>query len=148
MLADDIIEPSTSPYCTYPVLAPKKDGGILYAGSRKLNSVTIADKTPLHDTEDLFASLKDSKYFGLIDLRWGFWHIPIKPSQRHYTAFRTPSGLWQFKRMPFGLINAPAWFQRWTSSIFSDLRFKESSCIWMTFSYTPKLSKSSYNYSN
>ena len=125
MLEDDIIEPSTSPYCTYPVLAPKKDGGIRFAVDyRKLNSVTVPDKTPLPKIEDLFAAIKDSSYFGLIDLRWGFWHIPIVKNQRHFTAFRTPSGLWQFKRMPFGLINAPAWFQRWTSAIFSDLRYK------------------------
>ena len=123
MIEDGVVEPSISPYCTYPVLAAKKDGGIRFAVDyRKLNNATIKDKTPLPRIEDLIAAVEGSKFFALFDLRGGFWHIPIHPAQKHLTAFRTHRGLYQFRVMPFGLVNAPATFQRWMECIFGDLR--------------------------
>jgi transposase InsO family protein len=122
MVEQDVLEPSISPYCTYPVLVPKKDGGIRFAiDYRKLNSVTIPDKTPLPRPENLYAAIRGSSYFILMDLRSGFWHIPVKSTQRHFTAFSTHHGHWQFKRMPYGVINGPPAFQRWMNHVFSDL---------------------------
>jgi transposase InsO family protein len=125
MIRDEVVETSISPYCTYPVLAAKKDGGIRFAiDYRRLNNVTIKDKTPLPRLEDLIAAVEGSKYFALLDLRGGFWHIPIHPAQKHFTAFRTHRGLYQFRVMAFGLVNGPATFQRWMENIFGDLRYQ------------------------
>lgn len=123
MLQDKVVEISSSPYCTYPVMVHKKDGTWKVAVDyRKLNEVTVVDKTPLPRIEDLIASTEGSKYFGLLDLRGGFWHIKLRRSQRHLTAFRTHMGLYQFRVMPYGLVNAPATFQRWMNDLFGDLR--------------------------
>ena len=124
MINDKVISPSTSPWCTYPVLTPKPDGTIRFAiDYRRLNSVTVPDKTPLPRIEDLIASVEGSKYFGLLDLRGVFWHIPIRDDQRHFTAFRTHRDLYEFNVMPFGLINAPGTFQRWTNDLFRKRRY-------------------------
>lgn len=64
MLRDGVINLSTSPYCTYPVLAAKKDGGIRFAiDYRKVNEVTVADKTPLPRIEDLIDAVESGKFF-------------------------------------------------------------------------------------
>lgn len=122
MLEDDIIEASTSPYRTYPVLVAKKDGTVRFAiDFRKLNLITLPDKKPLPRIEDLIAQVRDAEYFCLLDLRSGFWQIPIRPDQRHLTAFSTHHGHWHFKRMPFGVVNGPATFQRWIETMVGDL---------------------------
>lgn len=124
MMRDGVISPSASPWCTYPVLAPKKDGGIRVAiDYRRLNSVTVPDKSPLPRIEDLIMAVEGSKYFSLLDLRMGFWHVPLRESMKQVTAFRTHRGLYHFNVMPFGLVNAPATFQRWTSDMFRDKRY-------------------------
>ena len=70
MIRDGVVEHSVSPYCTYPVLVAKKDGSVRFAVDyRRLNAVTIPDKTPIPRIEDLIASLEGSKYFALLDLR-------------------------------------------------------------------------------
>ena len=123
MLEKDVIEPSNSPYRFYPVLAQKKDGEVRFAiDFRGLNSVTVADRYPIPRIEEIFAEIKASTHFVLLDLSSGFWHIPLNPSQRHFTAFSTHRGHWQFKRLPFGVINGPASFQRWMDIVLGDLR--------------------------
>ena len=124
MLADNVIVHSDSPYCAYPVIVPKPDGSLRIAVDyKKLNDVTIRDKRPLPRIEDLIQFLEGSVFFALLDLRAGFWQIPVHPKSQQCTAFRTHRGLYQFKVMPFGLTNAPAVFQRWTNDMFRDLRY-------------------------
>lgn len=123
MIRDGVCEPTNSPYCTYPVLVPKADGGVRFAVDyRKLNALTIPDKMPLPRIEDLIALTEESVYFALLDLRGGFWQIPMRAEHKKYTAFRTHQGLYHFKTMPFGLINAPSTFQRWMNTLLGDLR--------------------------
>lgn len=125
MLEDGVISPSSSPYATYPVMVLKPDGGIRLAiDYRRLNNLTVTDAMPLPNIRDLLYAIEGSKYFTLIDLRAGFWQIPMAENSKHLTAFRTHRGHYQFNVMPFGLKNAPATFQRWTNDLFKDLRYK------------------------
>ncbi|EZG43043.1 putative enzymatic polyprotein, partial [Gregarina niphandrodes] len=90
---------------------------------RPLNKFTITDKYPLPKLSELIRSLKDSKFFVALDLRGGCWQIPMADNSIQYTAFRTSTGLYEFKVMPFGLTNAPATFQRSMNFLLDDLRY-------------------------
>lgn len=90
---------------------------------RALNKITVKDKYPLPLKEDQIDRLSGYKYFISLDLFSGFFQIPLSPKSIPYTAFVTPDGMYEFLRMPFGLANAPAVFQRMINIVFSELRF-------------------------
>lgn len=124
MLKDGVIRPSCSNYSLQPVLVMKKTGDWRFCiDFRPLNRITIADKYPLPRISDLIHSIKGSRYFVALDLRAGYWQIPMDEDSIKYTAFRCPSGFFEFVVMPFGLTNAPATFQRMMDMIFGDFRF-------------------------
>ena len=113
MLKMGVIEPSRSAFSAPVVLVKKPDGSNRFCCDyRELNKVTKTDAEPIPDTEALFAKLANSRYFTKIDLTKGYWQIPVKKEDRHKTAFQTPLGLFQWTRMPFGLVTAPATFAR------------------------------------
>jgi hypothetical protein len=117
LLKHDQIEPSSSPYCNPLRPVEKPDGRIrMCCDFRKLNSITIPDSYPLPRIIDTLDSLAHAKYFGLIDLAAGYHQIPLRPEDRAKTAFATREGFWQWKRMPEGVINGPATFQRFMDS--------------------------------
>ena len=108
-----IIEPSNSPWSSPLVPIKKPDGTVrLCVDYRKLNRVTIADKFPMPNLTDSIYSLHGTKYFTTLDLVRGYYQMEIEPDSREYTAFSTSQGHWQFKRLSFGLKNAPSAFQR------------------------------------
>ena len=121
-----VIEPAASPYNAPVVLVNKKEGDVRFCVDyRRLNDVTVFDAEPLPDTEYLFSTLKEAKYFTKIDLSKGFWQIPIKKELRHLTAFTTPSGQYQFTVMPFGLKTAVASFSRMMRALLEPLKCKD-----------------------
>ena len=113
MLDLEIIEPSKSPYSSPVVLVRKKDGSCRFCiDFRGLNKITVFDAEPIPNVEDLFVRLAHSWFFTKIDLAKGYWQILVLPEDRPKTAFATHQGLFQFIRMPFGLVSAPAVFAR------------------------------------
>ena len=113
MLAMGIIEKSKSSYAAPVVLVQKKDGSCRFCiDYRALNKITRFDAEPIPVMDSLFAEISKAKFFTKIDLAKGYWQIAIKPEDRPKTAFATHLGLYQFTRMPFGLLSAPAVFAR------------------------------------
>ena len=116
----DIIEPSKSPFSSPVVPVRKKDGSIrLCVDYRRLNAATKPDKFPLPNLTDSVFGLQGTQFFTSLDLVRGYYQLPLDASCREYTAFSTPRAHWQFKRLSFGLKNAPAAFQRELQSILS-----------------------------
>ncbi|XP_033098347.1 uncharacterized protein K02A2.6-like [Anneissia japonica] len=113
MLSLDVIEPSISPFASPIVLVKKPDGSNRFCVDfRRLNENTVFDAEPIPDMDELFAKIRKGKYFTKIDLSKGYWQVPMVDEAKPLTAFITPNGIFQFKVMPFGLINAPDSFSR------------------------------------
>ena len=87
---------------------------------RKLNQVTRRDYFSLLRIDDTFGALGGSNWFTTLDLASGYWQVEVHPEDRQKTAFIVQSGLYEFKTMPFGLVNAPATFQRLMQTDLSD----------------------------
>ncbi|KAJ9525518.1 hypothetical protein QJQ45_003105 [Haematococcus lacustris] len=121
-LEQGIIEPSSSPYAA-PVLFVKKKSGELRmcVDYRQLNKITLRDQYPLPRVDDLFDRLAGCTVFSSLDLQAGYHQIRIPDEDVPKTAFRTPTGLYQFKVLCFGLTNAPATFQRVMNNAFADV---------------------------
>ncbi len=125
MLKDGVIQHSDSPYASEIVLVMKHTGDWRFClDFRPLNKQTIPDKYPLPRISDLIRSIKNSKYFVALDLKAGYWQIPMAADSIKYTAFRCFLGLFEHLVMPFGLTNAPATFQRLMDFLFGDYRFR------------------------
>lgn len=124
MLAAGVIQPSSSPWCSQPVVVPKPDGDHrICINDKRLNAVTIKDKFPLPRIDDLLDSLNGAQAFSTIDLKSGYWQIPMDPKDRPKTAFSASGGLYEYTVMPFGLTNAPATFQRVMQHVLQGLPF-------------------------
>ena len=113
LLARGIIEECESPYASPVVLVPKPDGSMrLCIDYRKLNAVTVPDTYPLPRMDDLLHEAKHTSFMSTLDLRAGYHQIKVYPPDQDKTAFVCPFGTFRYLKMPFGLRNAPATFQR------------------------------------
>ena len=108
-----VIRKSCSPYASPILVAYKKDGSIrLCIDYRQLNSKTVRDAYPLPRIEEALDVLGKAQLFSTLDLTSGYWQVQMEEEDIPKTAFTTPMGLFECNRMPFGLSNAPATFQR------------------------------------
>lgn len=126
MLDNGIIQHSTSPYSAPIWIVPKKEDASgkkkwrLVVDYRKLNDVTIDDRYPIPNIEEILDKLGKCMYFTTIDLAKGFYQIEVDEKDVHKTAFTVEGGHYEFLRMPFGLKTAPATFQRLMNTILKE----------------------------
>lgn len=126
MLEKDVVEPSYSPWCSPIVIVKKQNGSNrLCLDSRQLNKVTKRDTYPLPRVSSILDNLRNAKYLSTIDLKSAFWQIQLEKSSKEKTAFAVPGrGLFHFKVMPFGLVNASQSQQRLMDILFHALEGK------------------------
>ena len=131
MQKQKIIRPSNSPWNSPLWVVPKKTDASgkakwrIVIDFRKLNDITEADKFPLPNIEDILDNLGRAKYFTTLDLTSGFHQVSMNERDIPKTAFSTEDGHWEYTKMPFGLKNAPATFQRLMNSVLSGLTPKQ-----------------------
>ena len=82
----------------------------------------MKDRYPLPIIEEVLEQLYNAKVFSILDLKNGFLHVDIEESSKKYTAFVTPDGHFEFNKVPFGLCNSPAVFQRYVNVVLQDLK--------------------------
>lgn len=121
-----IISESRSPYASPIVVVRKKNGRIrMCVDFRTLNRRTVPDQYTVPKIEDALACLSGSKWFSVLDLRSGYYQIPMTETDKEKTAFICPVGFYQFERMPQGVSGAPATFQRIMEQTVGDMNLLE-----------------------
>ncbi len=126
-LAAGTIVPSTSPAGARFFFVKKKDGSLRPCiDYRGLNDMTIKNRYPLPLMSSAFEILQGAKIFTKLDLRNAYHLVRIKEGDEWKTAFNTPLGHFEYRVLPFGLVNAPAVFRFSISSFL---------CTWVTFSF-------------
>ena len=90
---------------------------------RVLNKVTVANRYPLPRIDDLLDKMQGATVFGTLDLLSTYHQIRLTDEDIPKTAFRTPTGLYEYKVMPFGLTNAPSVFMAAMNDILSEMGF-------------------------
>ena len=121
MLEHGFIQPLESSYGAPVLLVHKKDCGLRFCiDYHWLNKKTVKNRYPLPLLEELFDRLGQAKVFSKIDLKSGYWQMPVKPEDIHKIAFKTCWGLYEFLVTPFGVTNAPAQFMNMMNDVLDD----------------------------
>ncbi|XP_037944267.1 uncharacterized protein LOC119677070 [Teleopsis dalmanni] len=131
-LKEGIIKESMSEYASPVVLVAKKDGSKrLCCDYRKLNSKIIRDNFPMPLIDDILQKLQSAVVYSTLDLRNGFFHVPIEEDSRKFTAFVTHGGQYEFLFAPFGIKNSPAVFTRYVYAVLRELIKKGVAMVYM-----------------
>ena len=126
MMDEGVVKPSCSPWSSGVVLVRKKNGEARFCFDyRRLNAITKKDVYPLPRIDDSLNRLAGAKYFSSLDLKSGYCQVSVAKEDQEKTAFATPDGLFEFTKMPFGLVNAPATFQRLMDDVLAVQKWRD-----------------------
>ena len=130
LLALGMIQPSLSPWASGIVMVKKKNCELRFCCDfRPLNEVTVKDAYPLPRIDEGLTRLSKAKIYTSIDLAWAFWQTPLRKADRQKTAFACELGLFEWRRMPFGMCNASATFQRAIARALRKIVNREGSMV-------------------
>ena len=124
MVKAEIIRPVSTPtsWISSLVIVAKANGKLrLCIDPKDLNTAIRREIYHLPTIEEIATRLKGAKYFTVLDVRSGFWHVKLSESSSQLTTFNTPKGRYQWLRMPFGISSAPEVFQRRMHEIIEGL---------------------------
>lgn len=134
MLEHGLIHPWDSQYGATVLFTPKKDGGFrFYIDYHWLNKGIVRNQYPLSLTKDILDRLGGAKVFGKIDLKPGYWQIPIREWDILKIAFRMHWGLNEFLVMPFGVTSALSQFMRMINDVLARYLDAFVLVFWMAY---------------
>ena len=139
LLEAGVIRNSHSSWLAPIIVVPKGDGGKhLIIDYRALNKVMRKFVWLMPKVEDIFSQLNGAKYFSTLDLRAGYHHIGLTTDSIPKTVFTSPFGKYEYVKVPFGLAQAPAYFQELMTGVLKDLPFAMAYLDIITYSSTPE----------
>ena len=131
LLAARIIRRSRSPWSSNVVLCRKKDGKLkMCVDYQQLNTNTVKDSYALPRSEEILEALGETIIIPfcrrpVLDMKFGYHQVEVEESQKQRTAFTVgPLGFYEFNRLPFGLVNNPATYQRFMEEVLGDLHLE------------------------
>ena len=126
LLKTGVIQESNSEWASAPVLIRKRDGSVRYCiDFRVLNSLTVKDAFGIPSISQCLDQLEGCTMYSCLDLASGYHQIMVAEEDRHKTAFVTKYGLYEHRRMAFGLCNAPATFMRVMALVLRGLTWNQ-----------------------
>ena len=123
MLRAGVIEQADVTERSQILLVKKKTGQYRFCiDYRDLNKITKKSQWPIPLIDPMLSRVTNKLFYGLCDMTQGYLQMPLDPESRKLSAFTTPNGVYQFTRVPFGLQNAPSYFQStMTEVVFKDI---------------------------
>lgn len=118
----DIIEEvqGPTPWVSPVVVVPKDNGEVrLCVDMRQANKAIVRERHPIPTIEEVLQDFNQSTVFSKLDLKWGFHQIELEENSRKITTFATHKGLFQYKRLMFGISSAPEMYQNIISQVLS-----------------------------
>ena len=132
MLEIGVIEPSRSWWSSPAVPVRKKDGSLrLCVDYREVNKRTKVTPWVLPRADELLQRMAGASFFSSLDAASGYWQIPLSDKAKEITAFSVGDRHFQFKVMPFGLVNAPSVFQRAMDAAFEEFRAEGFAAVYI-----------------
>ena len=124
LLTTKVIQTCHSSWSAPIIVVPKgNEEKCLVIDYRALNKVTRKFTWPMSKVEDIFSKLNRATYFITLDVRAGYHHIPLDKPSIPKTAFNSPFSKFEYVKVPFGLAQAPAYFQELMTGILKDFPF-------------------------
>ena len=122
MLKNYILEESQSNWSSSCILVPKHDGGFRFRTDfGKVNNKTKSDSFAIPRIADCIDQIGNAKFVSMFEILKGYWQVPFTERASEISAFVTPSDLYQYNFMPFGMKNAPTTFQRMVDKLVRDI---------------------------